>query len=141
MEVNGKIIQKLPLQSGTSKTGNPWSKQVYILETFDAYPKKVAFDFFGERINQYDNVCAVGATITLSYDIESREFNGRWYTDIRGWKAEPYTPPMAQGQPAAAPAAPAGAPAAAPASAMETPPPPGPADFAAAPGTDDDLPF
>ena len=103
MEVQGKIIQKLPLQEGTSKAGNAWRKQVYILETLENYPKKVAFDFFGDRINQYDSICEVGATITLSYDIESREFNGRWYTDIRGWKAERYDPSAAPapGAPAA----------------------------------------
>lgn len=86
MEVKGKIIQKLPLQSGTSKAGNQWSKQVYVLETHDSFPKKVCFDFFGDRVSQYP--LEVGDEITLSFDIESREFNGRWYTDIRGWKAE-----------------------------------------------------
>ena len=82
MEITGKIIQKLEPQSGTSKAGNAWKKQEYVLETTDsAYPRKVKFDFFGERADQY--VFEVGDVITLSYDIESREFNGRWYTDIR----------------------------------------------------------
>ena len=87
MEVEGKIIQKLPLQSGTSKAGNAWSKQIYVLETVhDSYPRKIAFDFFGERVNQYP--LEVGDSVRLSFDVESREFQGRWYTDIRGWKAE-----------------------------------------------------
>ena len=86
MEVTGKIIQKLELQSGTSKAGNAWSKQEYVLETIENFPKKVHFDFFGERANQYP--LEVGDTITLSFDIESREWNGRWFTSIRGWKAE-----------------------------------------------------
>lgn len=86
MEVKGKIIVKLPLQSGTSKAGNAWSKQEYVLETLEAYPRKVHFDFFGDKANQF--VFEVGDTINLSFDIESREFNGRWYTSIRGWKAE-----------------------------------------------------
>ena len=86
MEVTGKIIQKLELQSGTAKTGNAWTKQEYILETIENFPKKVHFDFFGERVNQYP--LEVGDTITLSFDIESREWNGRWFTNIRGWKAE-----------------------------------------------------
>ena len=150
MEVQGKNIQKLPLQEGMSKAGNPWKKQVYILETFDSYPKKVAFDFFGDRINQYDALCDVGMSITRSYDIESREFNGRWYTDIRGWKAERYDPAAAQqgaaaaGQPYAAPGAPmppygSAQPAPAPA-AVQAPPPAAP-DFNADQGTDDNLPF
>ena len=91
MEVVGKIIQKLPLQQGTSKAGNPWSKQVYVLETIEPYPKKIAFDFFGDRIGQFDQYCEVGNTVKLSFDVESREYQGRWYTDIRGWKAEPDT--------------------------------------------------
>lgn len=86
MEVKGKIILKLPLMSGTSKAGNQWSKQEYVLETLDAYPKKVHFDFFGERANQYN--FEVGDVINLSFDIESREYNGRWFTSIRGWKGE-----------------------------------------------------
>ena len=81
MEVKGKIIQKLEPVSGTSKAGNAWNKQEYVLETLDAYPKKVFFDFFGERANQYP--LEVGDIITLSFDIESREYNGRWYTSIQ----------------------------------------------------------
>ncbi len=104
MEVQGKIILKLPLASGTSKAGNQWKKQEYVLETHDAYPKKVHFDFFGDRADQYP--LEVGDEVTVSFDIESREFNGRWYTDIRGWKAEKNAAgvpqqPAAQGDPAA----------------------------------------
>ena len=104
MEITGRIILKLPLAEGTSKAGNAWRKQEYVLETVgDAYPKKVHFDFFGDRVDQYP--LEVGDMITLSYDIESREFNGRWYTDIRGWKAEKAQPQQPAAAPAAAPAA------------------------------------
>lgn len=106
MEVQGKIIVALPEQSGTSRAGNAWKKREYVLETMETYPKKVAFNFFGERADQYP--LQVGQTINLSFDIDSREFNGRWYVDIRAWKAEPWTP--GQQAPAAgvsAPAAPA----------------------------------
>ncbi|MBQ0114848.1 MAG: DUF3127 domain-containing protein [Bacteroidales bacterium] len=117
MEVQGKVILKLPLQSGVSKNGNNWSKQEYVLETMDSFPKKVHFDFFGDRINQYP--LEVGQIIKLSFDIESREFNGRWYTSIRGWKAEDAataTPASAPGPQATAPVAPVTpAPASAPA--------------------------
>ena len=88
MEVKGKIIKKLPLVSGTAKsTGNPWKKQDYVMETLEAHPKTIAFDFFGDRADQYN--FEVGDEILLSFDIESREYQGRWYTSIRGWKAEP----------------------------------------------------
>lgn len=87
MEIKGKIIVALPEMSGTSKAGNPWKKREYVLETQETYPKKVHFDFFGDRADQYP--LNVGDVITLSFDIESREYMGRWYTSIRGWKAEP----------------------------------------------------
>jgi hypothetical protein len=131
MEVKGKIIQKLEPVSGTSKAGNAWSKQEYVLETHEAYPKKVFFDFFGDRANQFQ--FEVGDEVNLSFDIESREYNGRWFTSIRGWKAEKIDP-NAAAQPAAAPAA-AGA------SAAPVAPPPT-ADFSATGGeSNDDLPF
>lgn len=109
MEVIGKIIVDLPLQTGTSKTGNNWQKKEYVLETEDTYPKKIHFDFFGDRADQYK--LAVGQRVKLSFDIESREYNGRWYTSIRGWRAEPADAAPAAAAPAApsysAPAAPA----------------------------------
>ena len=97
MEITGKIISKLDLQSGTSKAGNQWKKQEYVLETQDAYPRKVHFDFFGERADQYN--LNIGDVIKLSFDIESREYQGRWYTSIRGWKAEPADAAAAPGMP------------------------------------------
>lgn len=86
MEIHGKIIVALPEQSGTSKSGNAWKKREYVLETMETYPKKVFFNFFGDRADQYP--LSVGEEVTISFDINSREFNGRWYTDISAWKAE-----------------------------------------------------
>lgn len=98
MEIKGKIILALPEMTGVSKQGNNWKKREYVLETQETYPKKVHFDFFGERADQYP--LNVGDEVTLSFDIESREYNGRWYTSIRGWKAE-----KGAGTPAPTPAA------------------------------------
>ena len=116
MDVVGKIIQVLPAQEGIGKNGNPWKVQPYVLETLDQYPRKVHFEVFGEdRIKQ--NPCDVDQLVTVSFDIESREFNGRWYTSIRAWRiqqgdmtqavpgAAPAVAPVAAPQPAAAPAA------------------------------------
>ncbi len=83
--------------SGTSRAGNVWKKREYVLETQETYPRKIHFDFFGERADQFP--LNVGDTIKLSFDIESREYNGRWFTSIRGWKSEPAT-----GAPMSAPA-------------------------------------
>lgn len=94
MEIKGKIIQALPEVSGVSRSGNPWKKKEYILETIDgAFPRKVHFTCFGDNADKI--VLAVGQTATVSFDIESREFNGRWYTDIRAWKAEVEQPEAA----------------------------------------------
>lgn len=94
MEITGKIILALPEQSGVSKAGNSWKKKEYVLETLDTYPRKVHFDFFGEKADQFP--LSVGQTVKLSFDIESREYNGRWFTSIRGWKAEPVDQQMPQ---------------------------------------------
>lgn len=126
MEVKGKIIIKLPLASGVSKAGNNWSKQEYVLETQEAYPKKVHFSFFGDRANQYP--LNVGDTVNLSFDIDSHEYNGKWFTSINGWKAEKID--------AAAPQAAAQQPVA----GATSPVPPPPVDFTQG-GDNDDLPF
>ena len=87
MDIVGKIIQVLPLQEGISKTGNPWKSQSYVLETQEQYPRKVCFEIFGEdRIK--NNPCNVDDVVTVSFDIESREYNGRWYTSIRAWRVQ-----------------------------------------------------
>ena len=88
MEISGKIIQVLPEQGGVSKTsGKEWKLQAYVLETQEQYPRKVHFEVFGEdRIKA--NPCQLDDVVTVSFDIESREFNGRWYTSIRAWKIQ-----------------------------------------------------
>lgn len=111
MEVVGKIIQVLPEQTGIGRNGNPWKVQPYVLETLDQYPRKVHFEVFGEdRIKQ--NPCELDQLVTVSFDIESREFNGRWYTSIRAWRIQQgdttqaaAVPPTAAPQPAVAPEA------------------------------------
>lgn len=116
MEVVGKIIQVLPAQEGVGRNGNPWKVQPYVLETLDQYPRKVHFEVFGEdRIKQ--NPCDVDQLVTVSFDIESREFNGRWYTSIRAWRIQQGDTTQAA---AAAPAAPAAAPAQPAAAPMES---------------------
>ena len=134
MEVSGKIIQVLPEQGGVSKTsGKEWKMQAYVLETQEQYPRKVHFEVFGEdRIKA--NPCQLDDIVTVSFDIESREFNGRWYTSIRAWKIQ-------QGivEAGATPAPTAGV---AP-TVVESAPQPNVATFDAAAGMDEttDLPF
>ena len=140
MEVVGKIIQVLPAQEGVGRNGNPWKLQAYVLETLDQYPRKVHFEVFGEdRIKQ--NPCELDQLVTVSFDIESREFNGRWYTSIRAWKIQQGDTTQAVAPVAAAPAQPA--PAAAPVTAPVAAPteaPVDPFDASTGEGTSD-LPF
>lgn len=83
LEISGKVIQILPLQSGQGKV-NEWRKQDFILETQTTYPKKVCISLWGDKIDQAR--ITEGELITASFDVESREYNGRWYTDLRAWK-------------------------------------------------------
>lgn len=105
MEVTGKIIVDCGETSGVSKAGREWKKHAYVLETQESYPKKIFFDFFGERADQYP--LQVGQTVKLSFDIDSREYQGRWFTSISGWKAEPAEAVNPFNQPAQAAPAPA----------------------------------
>ena len=87
MEIQGKVIQILPQQTGVGRTGNPWAVQPFVIETQEQYPKKVHIELFGsDRIN--NNPFSVDEVVKVSFDIESREFNGRWYTSLRAWKVE-----------------------------------------------------
>ena len=140
MEVVGKIIQVLPAQEGVGRNGNPWKVQPYVLETLDQYPRKVHFEVFGEdRIKQ--NPCDIDQLVTVSFDIESREFNGRWYTSIRAWRIQQGDVTQAGVAPAAAPVAAAPAQVAPAAAPMEAAPANvDPFDASAGDGTSD-LPF
>lgn len=82
----GKITFALPEQSGTSRAGNAWKKRNFVLETMDSYPTKICFELFGDRVDQ--NPLAVGDVIRLTFDIDSHEYNDRWYTTIRGIRTE-----------------------------------------------------
>lgn len=144
MEIVGKIIVALPEVGGTSAKGNVWKKRDYVLETQETYPKKIAFNFFGERVDQYP--LQVGQVVKIYFDIDSREYNGRWYVDIRAWKAEdpnmsaPASAPVAgYATPGAAAPAPSYGPAPQMPGGYATPAAPPKVDLA--PDPTDDLPF
>ena len=145
MEITGKLIQLLPEVSGESARG-PWVRGGFVIETDGEYPRKVAFTAFGEeRVAMAKNI-PMGSPVQVTFNPESREFNERWYTDLRASRIQPFVPGQ---MPAAATgyawqgAAPAAAQPAAPAQPAAAPAEP--ANFAAAPqmasSPDDDLPF
>jgi len=87
LELIGKLLQKLPAQSGQSAKG-AWSKQDFVLETQESYPRKICASVWGaDKLNELASI-AEGSLIKMSFNIESRQFNERWYTDIRVWRVE-----------------------------------------------------
>lgn len=85
LKISGKVIDILELQSGESKNG-PWKKQDFILETPGKYPRKVCVTQWGDQVDQ--NNIQKGEELTAFIDIQSREYKGRWYTDVKAWKIE-----------------------------------------------------
>lgn len=85
MEITGKIIAVLPAQSGVAqRTGNPWKSQEYVIETHDQYPKKCCFKVFGdEKISRFN--IQTGEEVTVSFDINAREYNGKWFNSVDAW--------------------------------------------------------
>lgn len=105
MEITGKIIAVLPANSGvSSRTGNPWKSQEFVIETHDQYPRKCCFRVFGEeKINNFN--IQSGEELTVSFDIDAHEYNGRWFNQINAWNVNRN---VQQPNAAAAPAQPAG---------------------------------
>ncbi len=83
--VSGSITHILPEQSGEGKNGT-WRKRDFVIETADQYPKKICITQWGDEIDATG--LSIGETVTAHIDIASREYNGRWYTDIKAWKIE-----------------------------------------------------
>ena len=135
MDLTGKVIAVLQAQSGvSSRTGNPWMSQEYVLEVPGQYPRKMVFRIFGEdKIKQF-NIQA-GEEITVQFDIDAHEWNGRWFNEIRAYNI--VRGQIAQTVPQATPFVPQQD--AAPQNAATAPFPP--AQEPAGEGAADDLPF
>ncbi|MGH7505393.1 MAG: DUF3127 domain-containing protein [Longimicrobiales bacterium] len=100
LKITGTVQQVLEEASGEGRNG-PWRKQEYILETDGNYPKKVCVVVWGDNIDEFG--MREGERVTASIDIQSREYNGRWYTDVKAWKIERESatkgrPPIAHGE-------------------------------------------
>ena len=83
MEIQGKIIVVLPERSGTSQRGNQWRSITYVLETQEQYPKKLAFDVTNDKIDQLN--IQVGEFLTVQFDINAREYQGRYFNSVQAW--------------------------------------------------------
>jgi hypothetical protein len=89
MQLTGRIVSLLPMQTGTGRNGT-WRKQEVILETEGQYPKKVCVAVWGDRIDEQQ--LQMGNNLKVDVDVESREYNGRWYTDVKAWRVEVVAP-------------------------------------------------
>lgn len=86
MDIKGRIVKVIDPIVGTGKKGD-WAKQDFVIETSGQYSKKVCFSLWGqEKIDKYD--LQIGLEVTVHFELESREYNGRWYTEARAWKIE-----------------------------------------------------
>lgn len=83
-DITGKIIAVLPTKSGTSARGTQWSSQTAVIETHEQYPKRVAFDVLGDKITEFN--LQVGEEVTVSFDINAREYNGKWWNSVNAWQ-------------------------------------------------------
>lgn len=109
LDLIGKIIQKLDVQSGEGARGT-WQRQDIVIETVEQYPKKVCVELWNESIREVEKY-ALGDIVTISVNITSREYNGKWYTSVRAWRvqaqsgggtapAQSYAPQQPQAAPA-----------------------------------------
>ncbi len=123
MEFIGKVIAILPPKEGVSKTGNAWKAQEFVVENHDQYPRKMCFEVFGtDKLEQFN--IQLGEEINVSFDIDARQWNDRWFNSIRAWRIDRV-----------------GAQQAAPQQPMQGAPVPPPAAPEFHAGNNDDLPF
>ena len=89
MEIEGRLIQKLGIQSGKSARGD-WAKQEFVIEFQEGnFPSKACFSVWGtDKVKDLEKY-QPGDQIKVAFNVSSREFNGKWYTDLRAWRISP----------------------------------------------------
>ncbi|MDR1155406.1 MAG: DUF3127 domain-containing protein [Bacteroidales bacterium] len=85
MEIKGRLVKVLPVQTGQGRNGE-WKKQEFVIELEGTYPRKVCISAWGDKVNAGSLV--EGTMLNVFFDVESREFNGKWYTNLTAWKVE-----------------------------------------------------
>lgn len=86
-EIKGKVHKVLPKTHGTNKKNEPWESQQLVIETTDKFPKKVIFEAFGDKTKLIESL-QVGSEVTVHFNAESSEYNGKWYTKLKLWKVD-----------------------------------------------------
>lgn len=86
LQIECKVISVNPVYSGISKLGNQWSKQEFIVETMDQYPRKVCVQVMGDKIDKFAHLIQKNNVLEIDFDVESREYNGRWFTNVTAYE-------------------------------------------------------
>ena len=102
--IKGVVKSRLAKETGTTNAGKDWQKQYLIVETEGEYPKDVCIMFWGDKADLLAPLKG-GETVEVSVNIESREYNGRWYTDVKAWKMDVQSEAQAVAEPSTEPAA------------------------------------
>jgi hypothetical protein len=140
MDISGTLYKKMPVQTGVGKTGNTWSKMDFVIDFQDEMGnyKKLCLNAWGERVALLERI-NIGERLNIQFDVASREYNERWYTDLTARRidvvgdGQPISGQALYQQPLSAPASMAST------QATSTPPPP--QDISESGGFSDDLPF
>ncbi len=90
LSVKGKVDKILKPESGVSRAGNQWNKQEFVIETDEQFPRKVCFTLFGDKTSLIEGLTE-GEEVEVSFNLESREFNGKWFHNINAWKIDKST--------------------------------------------------
>lgn len=87
LKIKGKITEILKEEKGTSKAGKDWTKQSFVLDTGAEYNPLIAFGLFGqEKVDNFNKYNKVGDSVDVSFNVSSREYEGKWYSQIDAWK-------------------------------------------------------
>ena len=88
LSIKGKLSRKLSVESGTSKAGNEWKKQTFLVDTGAQYNPEICFQLFGEEKIEMLNNHNEGDQVEVSFNLSSKEFNGRYFHNIDAWRLE-----------------------------------------------------
>ena len=87
-----RVMEVCPVISGTSDNGNDWEKQTVVFETLALEPQTLAIEFMGERKTKQTKPLKVGQQVEVTFGINCREYQGKWYTRLDGFGVTPMKP-------------------------------------------------
>ena len=87
LQIKGKVQKILQPESGVSRAGKEWKKQEFVIETEEQYPRKICFTLFNDKSSLVEDLSA-GEEVEVSFNVESREYNGKWFHNLNAWKIE-----------------------------------------------------